>query len=1423
MGLALAAPVAVAHSATLQPLGTEGRWTGFLITSDSGGQQQPVARVLLQAGEKWTARRLDKRREAGRDVLELRDIDTSGTGSTPELGPGSFVRISAAPGERFPRLDFRFELRSFQREPWQKALGQPAPLCFLALPLTTARLWYVHGLLCPTPQWDPYPLTRSTVRGDWAEGWSYGAALGALTVPAMALWDDRSRQMVGYEWAEARLTDKSDKDVGIAYCAGIPGWPEQFLTLLSNAQKQWTTLTDPVLPTVVESRLRVIYSEDVPPTADVNQLVLQHLYADDRPLLPAAPAMNDLSWMASRGLDDLGNCGPSGGGFLGEIRKGDWGFNEFFYDPGTVLYGGGYRGIDQMYKQHKTEAIARFDKDLTEYLKYAQWRDIDGDRCCVWRFPLKGSWNERMGGEAADTVHHVAPFGVGASMLAAYVNTGREDLLPYIDGLFNWVRHYVYTRGDISDIPESMFTLQSGTLAMDFLMNYRQAFANAPDAEHRKRAQEAFDLAYMVVYRNANVTIGDSDERDNISPAFMMPGNMAKFWLGQISNAELSEPFRAMIVMHVETGDPVFKWLVRGALDRWWIGYKEDCWHTAENIDIWGVSTGEKNLQTGIHDPCDTFWEWSQPVGDAFMRVTCGAKAAMAFCRGTRALDVDRYSFKAPAGFRFRITRLSAETVPEPFSIIVSSPFRDLGGLPVRINGKSVPQADLRVLGTYREHLSIRGVRAGDTVEVGDVGDAPVIALPNVPSATRPSQVPAEALRLDGRSFSLTDLTAQADVRLADDWNSPDHWGGLPAGLQYATGVPYVVQPAAVGPGRSLALKGSEAYIFGVAPTPGAISVTTAKGETKLGPDDGLLATKGWPFCRWKLLLYPVRLEGGSGTIKVEDGGLVLGVTTLRDGPGIAEKLLLAAGPAKPAVEPWAGVLAEARARLAAAGGAARAPVAFIPPCGTTYPALSEWAQRLGLNAVTLTPEELATPGVLAPAKFPVAVYTGDEEYLQTVRAPLDAEKALLQYVRDGGTLIVAGICRPFTYGRDLTAPDTDQPAKPTPWALLGKQFELFLLGPGEKTGDAIGFERPPADEALTLKLGEKQPVLWDYPAEMPFPTDGDLRFRPLTREGVDPADEVLPIISATTPDGRAYGSAAALIRHHCAAFKDAQVLFAWGTLLNPPFAQRDKIAAEILTYAVTSSPAAREPLPPNLSLAAPPDKPQVAVLPPDCGGREEIIRQACASVGKPAAFLSPAQFVAPQYFDAKHFPVAIQAVAGESFITSFARPGDGDDAYKRLLRKGGTLIVCQSATPFAYELVWEKGKWKSREPQRFWSMAYELGFEVAYGFEKPDEPMWLELTDEGRKLWPDLPQRFELKGLSDPRWRYLIPYRSSAARDFIPLARATKPDGTPYPGLAAAMVRFRDSDYAGAKLIYLWGGMVEGDVGEKLLTGCLK
>ena len=62
----------------------------------------------------------------------------------------------------------------------------------------------------------------------------------------------------------------------------------------------------------------------------------------------------------------------------------------------------------------------------------------------------------------------------------------------------------------------------------------------------------------------------------------------------------------------------------------------------------------------------------------------------------------------------------------------------------------------------------------------------------------------------------------------------------------------------------------------------------------------------------------------------------------------------------------------------------------------------------------------------------------------------------------------------------------------------------------------------------------------------------------------------------------------------------------------------------------------------------------------------------------------------------------------------------------------------------------------------------------------------------------------------------------ASHLREDDPLRLAGEHIGL-HNGLAAAMTGFLESEYAGARVIYMRGDIVEGPVGEKLLAGSVR
>jgi len=72
-------------------------------------------------------------------------------------------------------------------------------------------------------------------------------------------------------------------------------------------------------------------------------------------------------------------------------------------------------------------------------------------------------------------------------------------------------------------------------------------------------------------------------------------------------------------------------------------------------------------------------------------------------------------------------------------------------------------------------------------------------------------------------------------------------------------------------------------------------------------------------------------------------------------------------------------------------------------------------------------------------------------------------------------------------------------------------------------------------------------------PARLPFPEGGDLRWRPMLKQGLEPTDEYLPLITLIDSEGHRWGEGAALIRYRMGELKGAQVAYVWFRLLEMP------------------------------------------------------------------------------------------------------------------------------------------------------------------------------------------------------------------------------------------------------------------------------
>jgi|GEM_PF-761220 len=772
-----------------------------------------VCDVELTTGKKWIANDVRTGQDGDIAWIEMRNFDTSGTKGTPVFGRDSFVRVSLREGRPFPTVEFLLYFQSFDPQSWQESLAPVAPLYYLRCTPPKSTMFYIGGGYIPSPQVEEFPLkyNKGRMSGEWSEGWSYAPAFAGWAVPAAGLWNHEDGTFVCYDFTVARHTDKSDKYIASAYCYGIGDHTGQFFTLVHPYQTQWTKLTYPKCPSSVNSKFDILYSFEIPSYKDPNMFVLTHTYENHRDLLPEVSRMNDIgfipemdSWTSFYGL------GPSEvGGYSVMGRSSGGGLEGIFINIGTTVLGNRFIS-DAMgwVRYQKNRAAMRELKSQLKYLmKKAVWLNIDGDTCCTWKHPLEGpGFKEQWGGKAVDTLHNECTFDIGTAMLFAYMDRGETQYLPYIDGVYNWAKHFLFTRNGVCDLSWAMFCHVALSCGENFMLNYRKFFKNDP--ERGKNYDEALQLARMCLYKTMWIYTSDPDETDLMDPSFLIQAVNSDWWIGKVTWNECGWIPRVMIPIYVETGDPLLKYLLRGVLDRFWAGYKEDAVHVVENIEIFGEKSPKGERSGSPFDAChmSACRRWAYPVGDAVMRVDVGEKAAIAFCKNTRDFDIEEYCYEPDLNFSFKVVSLRSDKPARPINIIVTSPFKDLRSKRIYVNGAELPpdRYEFNEV-TEGEDVYISGINPGDVVRIGELKDAK--PFPEPPVKTR-RELKEKFLEI--RGFKCLNLSSFCNTEPELRWwkeNDPfslreDSWFGYSAGEHISHGVPFILSDPILNSGR---------------------------------------------------------------------------------------------------------------------------------------------------------------------------------------------------------------------------------------------------------------------------------------------------------------------------------------------------------------------------------------------------------------------------------------------------------------------------------------------------------------------------------------------------------------------------------------------------------------------------------------------
>lgn len=1053
------------------------------------------------------------------------------------------LQISFSTYDDYPEVYFRLQIKDFNRELWESNFGK-IPFHFLACSLPGALIFHGGGgWVIATPNLDPYPLLGISYEGrkiasEWSENWTYAPSISAHAQPVAGLWNPNKKLYVGYSFYESRLKGEKPPEVGIAYCWNSKKVRE-FITLVLPYAKPHRQFRYPKKGDIIEGHFTLIYSTALSSHDDPNAFCNEFAWRRYSYLMPSVPPYSDLSWLPVPYRLEKFQHPP----FYGLIQEHP---GDSFIKKGTLLGIGTswLWPLDYFYEKGDKEAIEILHRDLERLVEYAQRVDIEGEQCIYWQWPLEGDWQD-FWGKGVPTLHNIHGTLCALAFLDAYRNEGNPRYLPYIDGTLLWLKHILFTRNCYPDVPDGMFAWDAAPFAT-FCIKYADTFRKDPGRKELVALAEK--LTRSLVYRCLAMFSSDNDPYDNIDSSWMMGGNAGEFWIGIGSANELWEMTAGVLLAYISTGDPVLGQYLRGILERWHWLFRDSPFHKSvlewdgEFAEIWALCDGvpgyEKNQRSKFGGLWGGLEQLIYPPAGAKARVVCRQKSALAFAIDGVHTTIDEYRADEDANFSFKIvSKLEGE-----FPLAITWPFVDLRKKIVKVNGVSL---QVKTFPERPDTLLIPNVRNKDTIQVGDISSSnPVIPcrIAKERKVWSPLTVSPEFLQID--------LTKAVNKRIKRDWLDNSSWAGYEGGLKWIFGVPFVLIepgfencPASFYGELNIKVNGEWDYLFalvGDVNPSSRIVIEYSSGKTKvLKSQDGITAIEGWPpIFTWRLIFFCAPFQGEIRKIKVENCSL-FALTLAKKGKRLS--MILSAIDRGREEEKAREKKREQSERIAGylekIGKCAILP---LPPGhDNTPPEVFYSALKAGF-LYPLSPEELVNPEIFNVKSFPILFVFGDESYIQTVKEEGDGDKAIINFLKNGGIIVS------FASG-------------PTPFAYNEKgdllpsyyRFGFTLCGSGgtkppEDPKAYAMWEKPPAGEKLTFRRNPNQRIVINVPDEFPFYDSGDLRWRPMGNFWFPDEVDYIPFISLYDSEGRTRGEGAVMVSFKRGELAPGRVVYVW-------------------------------------------------------------------------------------------------------------------------------------------------------------------------------------------------------------------------------------------------------------------------------------
>jgi hypothetical protein len=223
----------------------------------------------------------------------------------------------------------------------------------------------------------------------------------------------------------------------------------------------------------------------------------------------------------------------------------------------------------------------------------------------------------------------------------------------------------------------------------------------------------------------------------------------------------------------------------------------------------------------------------------------------------------------------------------------------------------------------------------------------------------------------------------------------------------------------------------------------------------------------------------------------------------------------------------------------------------------------------------------------------------------------------------------------------------------------------------------------------------------------------------------------------------------------------------------------------------------------------------RVAILPCSELSGPVVKLMHAAGLMKKCRRLTPEELLDGSLFNARNFPVVLN-LDGESYAGTIRHDADGAAAILKYLCSGGFLAMLSSQPlPFCYD-----GLGISHKPR---NLTPTMGLPIAITFEKPPAGAALRMSFLPGQDWLRDYKATPFFSDGDLRLRSILPGTISPDAAYTPIVTVVGEDGRNY-GDIAALARFRQGPFRGARLLYVWSRLLaDPELGPRVIEDVMR